>query len=325
MVPNKEKNEIVVKKEVININQKEKNEFEETYEEKTDKKNIMLNDMINEKEKEQNSKINANQVEMHNELLQASESKQDNNYKDLDITKMEKILTLKTKIHYIRYIFVLNDGRFIISKSNGSFVFDLKKGINFQFPIDLTHPYDECPYSYYMVQMNDGKLLYTSEKGIKLIDIKENEIETTNFFSIEVENIFKLSEQKILMFDNKQKYLYVYENGKLIKVNKKKLKVIEKLYYPPSIYLINENEIAIFHRVTRLFNESECLGFFDLEKNKSIQSFNFIGNCNHLCLINENLLIYVDEKKNYPIHLKNHSKKKPFIFEIMDISAQYFL
>lgn len=38
MVPNKEKNEIVVKKEVININQKEKNEFEETYEEKTDKK-----------------------------------------------------------------------------------------------------------------------------------------------------------------------------------------------------------------------------------------------------------------------------------------------
>ena len=102
------------------------------------------------------------------------------------------------------------------------------------------------------------------------------------------------------MFDNKQKYLYVYENGKLIKMNKKKLKVIEKLYYPPSIYLINENEIAIFHRVTRLFNESECLGFFDLEKNKSIQSFNFIGNCNHLCLNNENLPIYVDEKKFIP-------------------------
>lgn len=38
MVPNKEKNEIIVKKEVININQKEKNELKETYEEKKDKK-----------------------------------------------------------------------------------------------------------------------------------------------------------------------------------------------------------------------------------------------------------------------------------------------
>ena len=318
MIPIKATKDINIKKEVMNINPEEKNELKETSEEKKDNKDGKLNEIQNKKEKEQNSKINKNQVEINNELWDASESKQDNNYQDLDISKMKKILTLKTKIEFISKIFVMNDGRFLIS-GGGNYdelfrfiVFDLKKGINFKFPID-------DPYSYDIIQMNDGHLIVRSGKGIKLINVKENEIETLNFFPIEVKRIFKLSEQKILMFGyDEQKYLYVYENGKLIEVNKKKLKTLEKIYISEKeIYPINENEVAIFYEVEGIFNSTYYLGFFDLEKDKRIQYFKDEerGDADKLCLINENLMIYGGFKKLYPIHLKNHSKKKPFILE----------
>ena len=311
-----EKKDINVKKDVINIIKKEKNEIKETSEEKKDNKNEKPNETKDDKKKEQNSQININQVKMNNKLWKASESKQDDNYKDLDITKMKKILTLKTKIEYIGKVFVLNDGRFIIPGDDdllSCIVFDLKKGINFKFTIDDRRSFD-------IAQMNDGLLMIRRDKGINLINVKENEIEMVNFFPIERNRMFKLSDQKILMFDyKKQKYLYIYENGKLIEVNKRKLKVLEKIHISDrnNIYPINENEVAIFYEEEGLFNNSYYLEFFDLEKDKRIQYFkdDGEGDADKLCLINENLLIYVVGKNIYPIHLKNHSKKKPFILE----------
>ena len=253
----------------------------------------------NKQKNEQNSKINKNLVEINKELWQASEGKEDNNYKDMDISKMKKIITLKTKVKFIDKILCLIDGRLIISGGGNyeelfkCFIFDLKKGINFKFIIDN-------PSSYDMFQMNDGQLIVRSGKEIKIFNIKENEIETTNVFKIEVSKMFKLSEQKILMFDyDNEKYLYIYEKGKLIKVNTKKLKSLEKIYIGKNdMYPINDNEVAIFYEKEGYFSSSYYLGFFDLEKDKIIQDFkdNSRGDADKLCLMNENLLVYAENE-----------------------------
>ena len=273
----------------------------------------------NKQKNEQNSKINKNLVEINKELWQASEGKEDNNYKDMDISKMKKIITLKTKVKFIDKILCLIDGRLIISGGGNyeelfkCFIFDLKKGINFKFIIDN-------PSSYDMFQMNDGQLIVRSGEEIKIFNIKENEVENTNIFKISVERMLKLSEQKILMFDyHEQKYLYVYEKGKLIKVNTKKLKTLEKISISENhMYPINDNEIAIFYEEEGIFSSSYCLGFFDLEKDKKIQYFKVdSGDADKLCLMNENLLVYAqkEEKIINSINLKNHSKKKRFKLE----------
>ena len=55
------------------------------------------------------------------------------------------------------------------------------------------------------------------------------------------------------------------------------------------------------------------LCFFDLEKDKKIQSFK--SDCDAFGLINKDLFIYTSKNKLYPIHLKNHTKKKEFKIE----------
>ena len=62
----------------------------------------------------------------------------------------------------------------------------------------------------------------------------------------------------------------------------------------------------------RLFGFKRGIGFLDLEKDKKIEYFGFTLGLEYggFCLINKDLLIYVNKGNLYPIYLKTHSKKK---------------
>ena len=62
----------------------------------------------------------------------------------------------------------------------------------------------------------------------------------------------------------------------------------------------------------KLFGFKREVVFFDLEKDKKIQNFGFTFGFGYggFCLINKDLLIYVNNGNLYPISLKSHSKKK---------------
>ena len=58
------------------------------------------------------------------------------------------------------------------------------------------------------------------------------------------------------------------------------------------------------------------LAFYDIANDKKLQSFSFNREDDHCVgLINNNLLIFANGRKLYPIRLKNHSKKKEYKLE----------
>ena len=76
--------------------------------------------------------------------------------------------------------------------------------------------------------------------------------------------------------------------------------------------LINEKEIAFDYYVDGLISESYYIGFFDLEKDKKIQSFSVDNRSRIMALLNEDIFIYSNGNKLYPVYLKTHSKKKEY-------------
>ena len=134
----------------------------------------------------------------------------------------------------------------------------------------------------------------------------------------------KLPNQKILLFGenyktlfkNKEIKIYAYKECQLIMVDQKELETFKNNvgYDNNQICAINEKEIAISFSQFSVFSFGKYyLGFFDIEKDKKIQTFEY--KClptNIFSLINEQLFIYSIENKIYPVHLKNHSRKKEF-------------
>ena len=156
-------------------------------------------------------------IEKNDELMITSEKRKENKYKDFNISKMQKILTIKTSIYFIDNIFILNDGRIIVYGSSEEFknylcyVFDIKNNIFFN--IKLKDIED-------IIQMDDGIVIIRTNSGeIILIDIKEQNYEIIKKEEINARKIIKLSNQKILVFEWEKINKYIYKN----KIKNKKI------------------------------------------------------------------------------------------------------
>ena len=252
-------------------------------------------------------------IEKNNELMISSEKREDNNYKDFDLNNMKKIITLK--IHTIfPKIFVLQDGRIIISAFSYFFIYNSKNDYCFKL--------NENSISN-IIQMDDGIVIIITESQIKLLNIKEKNYEVIQSFNFNKEKdaklyLLKLSKQKILVYEGHFLnnidiiWIYIYESKKLILKNEKKLDSTKKIKTIFEICAISEKEIAIDCFEERLFGFKREVVFLNLEKDKKIENFGFTFGFEYggFCLINKELLIYVNNGNIYPINLKTHSKKK---------------
>ena len=263
----------------------------------------MVNDII---------KTDLKMVERNNELMISSEKREDNNYKDFDLNNMKKIITLKIDTFFPK-IFILKDGRIIISASSYFIIYNSKNDYCFML-------YEK--YIDDIIQMDDGIVIIITESEIKLLKIEDKNYEIIQSFKFNKEKGFlhlvKLSKQKILVYEGHYLnnidtlWIYIYENKKLILKNEKKLDLTKKIDSVFKICAINEKEIAMDLQKEKLFGFKREVVFFDLEKDKKIQNFGFTFGFGYggFCLINKDLLIYVNNGNLYPISLKSHSKKK---------------
>ena len=255
------------------------------------------------------------------ELFIASEKRENSNYTDFNISQITKILTIKTRYEFLSGIFILNDGRIIVygtTKNDFNYlfsVFDLKNKDYFEFNFKVREDeeeYENC----YIIQMDDGIVIIGYGIKIRLINVKKNsfKIISTLVLNSDSGKIIKLSNQKILMFTNEGISKYKYENKKLILVKDKKLNTMKKLLNIEydSICAINEEEIAIKYEEKKFIGSNKnCIGFFDIEKDEKNASFE-LSQKTVFSLINENLFIFSDGYKLYPILLKKYNKLKEF-------------
>ena len=314
-------------KDIIKIENKEVNDPKEKENNSNDKNKDKKEDINAKNNLESNENIHKNNkiIEINKELMVTSEQNEDNNYKDFEVTKIKKILTLKTEIYFIDMIFVLKDGRIFVSGSNRDFskrlfyVFDLKNDIVLNLNIEgFTHTNID------IIQMDDGivAILHEYNAKLALIDIKEKEFEIidiiNNFYGIKM---FKLLNQKIIVVDSfcKEIKTFIYENRKIISVSEKTLKSTSKIDYgleKHHMFLINENEIVLYYQTLgfAFFSNSLYIGFFDIKNDKRIQYYECEG-MNALALINDKLFIFAYSNRLYPVDLTNHSKKKDFKIE----------
>ena len=318
------KNKDLKVKEKILIN-KEKSD-EKNKEEKKDSNDNDIKDIKNINENiYKNNKI----IEINNELMANSEKNIDNNYKDFDISKMKKICTFKTEIYFILDILVLKDERLFISGRNDGnngkkvnyfhYVIDLKNGniINLKLK-DVEH-------DVHLIQMDDGLVcIFHNNSKMYLLDIKEKDYEIIHSYTLDVNDIYKMSNQNIIIFVDFDSFYrvksYIYKNRKFIRGYEKdvgRMKKIDSFDRKSPKIVINEKEIVFYYGISGMISYSYYIGFFDLEKDKNIKSFSVErqDSGHGLALLNEDILIYTDNNKIYPVYLKNHSRKKEFKIE----------
>jgi len=296
-----------------NINSKKNNKD-------NDKKSHYEKNQINNEDIYKKNQI----IEINEELMNKSENKEDNNYKDFNVSKIKKILTLKTEIYNIDQIFALKDGRILLSgencdkKNHFFYVFDLKK----DFILDLK----DLKLDYYIIpdiiQMDDGIIIIKGRQSCSeimlLVNIEEKAFEIIQSYKYIYDKIFKLSNKELLSIDSGCEKIktYIYEDKKLKLENEKELKSTKKIWNhlnKEDICIINEKELSIYYNEKGLFSDSKYIGFFDIDKDKKIQSFKYYVDA--FGLINKDLFIFSRFNILYPIHLKNHSKKKEYYID----------
>ena len=273
-------------------------------------------------------------IEINKELMNASEKNKDNDYKDFNLGKIKKILTLKTEFIIIIKKFVLKDGRVIVSGKNAfnefiTYIFDLKKENYFQLSM----------YSKDIVQMDDGMIILLDDQKIFLLEIKEKSFEIIKTIKLKVfsSRLIKLSNREILIYSDDipgeiaKIIIYIYEDRRLILEKEKTLNSTKNCSICEQILAINSSEIVMEYLVEGFLGNSYYLGFFDIEKDKQIGYFRAYG-VNAICLINKELFIFSLDNKFYPVHLKNHIKKNSikldnhsYIYSICKLNEKYFL
>ena len=146
--------------------------------------------------------------------------------------------------------------------------------------------------------------------------------------------MIKLSNEKFLI---KTDTIYIYKNKKLHLETRKEFKSMKDVgLIQGNVFVLNENEIVINHKIFfTFFGDKYVVAFYDLEKDKKIESFNVkyqYNLINGFCLLNKEILIYVDETKLYPVLLKNHSKMKEYkmenggyIYSIISLNENHFI
>ena len=154
-----------------------------------------------------------------------SEKIEDDNYINFNIKKIKFISAIKTEIININKLFVLKDGKILISgKINNKadnllhYVFDIKNNNIINLKLEgITGDYD-------IIQMDDGIIciLHYHNSKIFLIDIKEKDYEIVQIYeNLKGRRILKLLNQKIMVIDTifKKVKNFIYENRKLISIN----------------------------------------------------------------------------------------------------------
>ena len=130
------------------------------------------------------------------------------------------------------------------------------------------------------------------------------------------EYLFKLSNNKILIKDYKNKYVtYSYKTDELKPI--KDYFTISNHCFSNSICVINENQIAIYYsKDGKLFGENGFILFYDIKNLKEIKTLK-LGNYergNEMILINNNLIVELNNKLIL-IDINNTNKKKELYFE----------
>ena len=246
------------------------------------------------------------------ELLIKKEGK---NFENFYIKNLKKVISFKTNCKYNRYgTLELKDGRILYYHS------DSDKDKNILSVINLkTNEFTRLKFYegiYDIIQMDDCKLILKTHPDIKIINIKENEIEIIKSIpNICGNELCELSNKKILVRNYNNFYIYSYENNDL--KSQKEIDISKPLKFSKSysdinvICVINENEIAIAYREDgAIWGINALLAFYDIEKNKKIESFKFSDCHIRLGLINEKVMIIWENNKFHQINLKNHSIKK---------------
>ena len=182
---------------------------------------------------------------------------------------------------------------------------------------------------HYFFQIDDNILLLIKSSNVELVEVKDKNIDLLQSFDTYSLTIFGPLDKKILFHEsnsyNKEHIIkaYIYENKKL-KFEKEKpmnsMKNIEVDYRKNSYCIINKKEIGISYCEKGLLFYNYYIGFFDLEKDKKIHSFG-VEKDTILSLINKDILIYTIGSKIYPVHLKNHSRKKEIKLEDGNINS----
>ena len=234
----------------------------------------------------------------------------DNNYKDFNISKMKKIITLKNTKSVCDKVYVLKDGTIIISQIKGySYLYFLSGKMK-----------DECfnlnlGYISNLFEMDDGMVIVLINYKLMLLNIKDVNFGKIEFISRVIPIITRLSNNKFLMIEfSTQGSIYNYNNKGLLFVKKIILNSLKKIISPPYVLALNEKEIAIIYTEEAFTMNSYkyYLGFFDIEKDKKIKSFELKKGKFALCKFNEKLLIVGNESSIFQIDLLKHSKKREF-------------
>ena len=306
-------------------NKKEKeneNNLKDEIKEESDINNKKSNSTENKQDFKENN-IKKLNISGNKELLTASEKKEDNNYKDFDITKIKKLATIKTKFDIIHELLVLKDGRIIVYGSEKTLnlnsnccVFDINNNCFFEMNF----------YIKFLIQMDDGIVIIKDNHYIiYLVNIKETNYEIIDSFNFGLRRIYKISNQNIIIAGSDIIKYYIYENKKLTFVKEKKIKFMKKLTNAEYIIFINEKLSLVEYYEYGLFtgNGTSFIGLFDIEKDKKIKCIK--GHYFYQGLIKNNILILDHLGKIYPIDLDKFSIKEEYNLTLDGLILTSFL
>ena len=250
-------------------------------------------------------------MEINSDYMLISEDNQDNNYINFNINKMHKLLTLKNDKLIFDKLYVLKDGRFIAHNDCQDcknaflcFIFDLENDKCFNLNFNKI---------YGIIEMDDGYIVVSTGSELMLIDIKQKNYEIIQTIKNNCNRLLKLNNETFLAqtLNNYKIFIFIYKNKNLILEKEIELNSFgHSEFY--NYCTINVKEIAINYGQMGFFNFNRYIGFFDLEKNKIIKSFEINAEKVSFDLLNNKVLIVGNESKIFPIDIVNHSKKKGF-------------
>ena len=188
--------------------------------------------------------------------------------------------------------------------------------------------------------MEDGNLIICEILGnLRLIKLIDKGIEIIQSFKMPSfgENIYILSEEKIIALNEPNIYIYSYIKGKIIEEHKcYTIKDLEN-YGGENYIIISESGIAVYDEGYNIFNiYYSYLNFYDIIQKKKIKSIN-LGNSEHdmhplFNLIEKNILLVGCSKKILLIDINNHKIKNKFslkkneeLFSIIPLNKKMFL
>jgi len=204
------------------------------------------------------------------------------------------------------------------------FVYDINNNFKCDFSLETNNVNN-------MFQMNDGNIIisYEYQGGIiKVVKAKKKCFEIIQDLDDFNYNIYKISEEMVVIRVYKCLNFFSYEKGKLINKNCK-----ENIDNIHDLCCINNSEIAIYyHKEGKLFGYNAFLLFYDIKyyiKNKTLKLGDWeYGNL--IKLVNENTLIVPRNSKIVIIDAMKRIVKKEInfgynIFSIILLNKNNFL